>query len=338
MLSLQLPGEIHSGIDALEKIFDKDYESVLIISDGKLSQQSGALLKLRRKFDAMMTGNEAIISDNAQELFDRAKKYADSHIPEAIIAVGDGKTLDCGSAVSKLCGIPLISVIETLPCALCEFETLDLFLYKNAPDICIADPSFISLADSSKIAYEALGMSCLALESAVTCPDRYISSVASKAFYEIMRNILPSFRGEISARENLCSAMLAAYTAYINSFEYSWQSAAFRTASFFSQWNSDRIGILAVSAVNLAEYFCENYSDSYFALAQSFDLTPLDEIASSYLTGEIRRIQASMSVPFAVRHFMPDENDFDSACAGLSDTDRDLALRCYYGNITFIKS
>lgn len=338
MLSLQLPGEIHSGIDALEKIFDRDYENVLIISDSGLSQRSGALLKLRRKFNAVMTRNEVIISDNAQELFDRAKKYADSHIPEAIITVGDGKTLDCGSAVSKLCGIPLISVVETLPCALSEFDTLDMFLYKKAPDICIADPSFISLADSSKIAYEALGMSCLALESAVVSSDRYISSVGGRAFYEIMKNILPAFRGEISARENLCCAMLAAYTAYINSFEYSWQSAAFRTASFFSQWNSDRIGILAASAVNLAEYFSENFTESYSALARSFDITPLDEIASSYLTGEIRRIQASMSVPFAVKHFLPDESGFGSACNGLSDEDRDLIMRCYYGNITFIRS
>lgn len=337
MSCIQLPHIFYSGIDSFSKIFDKDYESVLIISDGNLSAKSGAILKLKRTFDAQVVRNEIIISDNADELFERAKKYADSHLPEALIAIGNGRTLDCGAAVSKLCGIPLVTVIETLPCALSEFDTLDPFLYKNAADILITDPSFITLCDSSKIAYEALGTAVLVLESAVVCPEKYLRAAAAEAFCEIYRNILPSYRGEISARENLLYALTWAHTAYINSFSYSWQSAAFRTVSFFSKWSRDRISILAVSAANLSEYLCENFYENFSALSQRISHSPLSENAPAFLIDEIRRIQATLSVPYALKNFMIDEKEFAAECEGISDEDRDLFYKCYYGNISFVK-
>ncbi|MCQ2470470.1 MAG: iron-containing alcohol dehydrogenase [Clostridia bacterium] len=339
MSCFQFPQKVISGIDSFEKLFDKDYESVLIISDGNLSQKSGALLKIKRKFDAILTRNETIISDDATELFDKAKKYADVHMPEAIIAIGDGKTLDCGRAVSRLCEIPLVTVIETLPSALTDFETLDIFLYKNSADICIIDPSFINISDSSKIAYEALGIGCLALESAVISTDRYISALAQKSFYEIYKNIMPAYRGEISARENLCNAMLSAYTAFINSFEYSWQSDSFRIASFFSKWSSNRISTLAVAFPSIAEHLYEKDPNGRFSLlAKGLDITPLSEIAPMFLNEEIRRIQATTAVPFALKNFLIDEDEFIASCGEISEEDKDLFYRCYYGSITFIKS
>ena len=338
MPRLQFPHRLYSGMEAFDNIFDKDYESVLIISDGNLSGKSGALIKLKRKFDSLLTRTEIFISDDSQELFSQAKKYCDVHIPEAIIALGDGKTLDCGRAVSMLCEIPLVCVIETAPCALTEYNTQDMFLYKNTSDVCIIDPMFINISDSSKIAYEALGTACLALESAVCGRDRYITAVASKAFYEIYKNIMPAYRGEISARENLCGAMYASYTAYINSFDYSWQSASFRIAEFFSKWSSDRISTLAACATGLAEYLNENFPDKFSALAKDMNLTPLHEIAPQFLIDEIRRIQATVSVPFALKNYLIDENDFTACCAELSEEEKDLFYRCYYGKITFIKS
>lgn len=338
MSYIQLPQKIIYGMEAFSKIFDESYGSVLIISDGNLSQKSGALLKLQRKFAALLTECETIISDSPSQLFEKAKKYASSHIPEAIIAIGTGEVLDCGRAVSGICEIPLVTVPETVSCALSEFETLDPFLYRKSAGISILDPVFINLADSAKIAYEALGTACLALECAAAGSGRYVRTAARKSFSEIYKNILPAFRGEISARENLLYAMHAAYVAYINGFDYSWQSVSFRTQSFFSQWNSSRISILAVCITGIAEYLSETQPDSFFEISDSLGLTPLEELSASYLLSEIRRIQASLSVPFALKNFMIDEASFYEKCSSVSDEDKDLACRCYYGNITFIKS
>ena len=338
MSRLQFPHRLYSGMAAFENIFNEDYESVLIISDGNLSGKSGALIKLKRKFDSLLTRAEVIVSDDSQELFSQAKKYCDVHIPEALIAMGDGKTLDCGRAVSGLCEIPLVCVIETVPCSLTEYNTQDMFLYKNSADICIIDPMFINISDSSKIAYEALGTACLALESAVCGKNRYITAVAAKAFYEIYKNIMPAYRGEISARENLVSAMYASYTAYINSFDYSWQSASFRIAEFFSKWNSEKISTLAVCITALSEYLNENFSEKFSAFSGGLKLTPLEEISPVFLIDEIRRIQATVSVPFALKNFLIDESDFAACCDEHSQEDRDLFYRCFYGKISFIKS
>ncbi len=337
MSVIQLPHKIYSGIDAFDKIFDKDFESVLIISDGILSQKSGTLFKLKRKLDALLTRSEVIVEEDVYEMFEKAKKYAETYLPEAVIAIGSGKVQDCGCAVSKLCEIPLISVVETLPTALTEFDTLDLFLYKNAAEICIIDPLFITQSESEKIAYEALGTACLALESSVVCRDRYIKELAKEAFSEIYKNIMPAYRGEISARENLCCAMYSAYIAFVNSFDYSWESVSFRISSFFSKWNSDRISSLAVCITNLSELFFEKYPNEFTSLAEDLQLTPLKEIAPSFLVEEIRRIQATLSIPFAMRNFMIDEDDFISSCNALSEDEKDISAKCFYGNVTFIK-
>lgn len=338
MQEIQLPKKIFYGMEALDKIFDESYGSVLIITDGNLSQKSGALLTLKRKFGALLTECEIIISDSPLELFKKSKKFASAHMPEAVIALGSGWVIDCGRAVSGVCEIPLATVFETASSAISEFETLDPFLYRKSSDICILDPSFINLADSPKIAFEALGTACLALESAVAGTDRYIRSLAQTAFYEIYKNIMPAYRGEISARENLLYAMHAAYTAYINSFQYSWQSPSYRIKSLFSQWSDSSLSILAVSITSIAELLCETEQNSFSETARLLELTPLEELAPQYLLNEIRRIQASLSVPFAMKNFMIDESAFTEKCSTLSEEDKDLALRCYYGNITFIKS
>lgn len=338
MSVFNFPQKIYSGIDSIEKIFDKDYESVLIVSDGILSQRNGILLKLKRKFDSNFTRCEVIVSEKSDELFEKSKKFAESHLPEALIAIGDGKTLDCGSAVSMLCDVPLVCVVETLPSALAEFDTLDVFLYKNAPDICILDPVFITNSDSSKTAYEALGTACLALECATLFKSRYIKSIALKSFCEIYKNILPAYRGEISARENLCYAMYTAYVAFINSFEHSWESVSFRISSFFSKWNSEKISSLAVCITTISEYLYEKNPDNFSEIAKELRLTPLDDIAPSFLIEEIRRIQATLSIPFALRNFLIDENEFLKSCSDLSEEDKDIVSRCFYGGVTFIKS
>lgn len=338
MSIFNFPQKVYSGINSVEKIFDKDYESVLIISDGVASQRNGTLLKLKRKFDSSFTRCEVIISDDADELFENSKKFVESHIPEAIIAIGDGKTIDCGGAVSRLCNIPFVSIVETLPSSLTEFDTLDLFLYKNTPDICILDPAFIVNSDSSKTAYEALGTACLALECATLCADRYIKAIAEKSFCEIYKNILPAYRGEISARENLCYAMYSAFIAFINSFEYSWESISFRTATFFSKWNSEKISSLAVCITNISEYLYEKYPENFGEIAKQLKLTPMEELAPSFLIDEIRRIQATLTIPFALRNFMIDEDEFLESCNELSQVDKDIFSRCFYGNATFIKS
>ncbi len=334
----QFPQILICGMDSLEKLFDEDYESVLIISDNKLSQRTGTLLKIKRKFDSVFTRNEIIISENANEVFEKGKAYLKANSVERIIAIGDGKILDCGKALSSICDVALICIVENLPGSLSDYDTLDSFLYRKSPDKVIIDPSFINLTDSAEIAYNALGTACLALEAYIMCPDRFISETGKKAFCEIIKHIMPAYRGEISARENLCNALFHAYNSYLNSFDYSWQSVSYRTAQFFSKWNDNKISILAVCITGIAQFLYDNYTEKFTLLADELKPTPVNENKSESLIDEIRKIQATLSIPYAVKNLSLNTEEFINSASCVSEEDRDLFYRCCFGNITFIKN
>lgn len=337
MNDMQFPSRLCCGMDSIQKLFDGENKRVLIISDGGTVMRTGALLKMKRKFEAGESKADILLNDNAEELFRLTREKIARDSPDLIVAAGDGKTLDCAAAVSSLTGISYVALPEVAPTALKEYDTLDIFLYKKAPEKCILDSESILAANSGKIAYEALALMCMATESAIKSNNRYISSLAETAVKEIYNNILPSYRGEISARENLSSAMYAAFEAYINSFEYSWQSACYRIASFFSSWELPMLTSIAAAFSELSEdLFCEN-EEAFSAFAVRLGIYKQSELAALNFTGDVRKLQAMLSVPSAARAFGISEGEFQKECKDMSDKDRDLIYRCYYGSLGFIK-
>ena len=337
MNCLRFPHELYCGADSLDKVFGKDYSDVLIISDSEPLTSYCFTQKILSGFNSLMTGTKLICSDEPDELFKHAYSFANTEMPESIVAVGSGFVQDCAAAVSRITETPFVSVVSTAPTSLHEYNTLDVFLYKSSPDVCIIDPSFITAADSLKLAYDALGMMTLALEASVCAGDRFISFTAQKAFCEIYNNIMPSFRGEISARENLVNAMYGAYSAYINSFAYSWESDAYRTASFFSGFSVSRLSALAVCITYLSEHYNEVYPEKFRALAALAE--PNEDIGSVslLLLNNIRRIQATLSFPSSIKNCSVSESDFLVISRSLSVEEKDFYCRCYYGNVNFVK-
>lgn len=337
MNDMHFPSKLCCGMDSLERLYDDDYKNVLIISNGDVPMRTGALLKIKRKLESCETRTEIIINDSASELFRLTRESAEKNVPDIIIALGDGKTIDCAAAVSNICDIPYAALPTVSPTELSEYDTLDIFLYKQSPELCILDPEFIIAANSGKIAYEALALMCMATESAVKSNSRYISGLALSAVREIYNNILPSYRGEISARENLCSAMYVAFVSFINSFEYSWQSDCYRVASFFSFLGIPMLTGIAAAFSELAEdMFCEN-EESFSFFAKGLGFYKQQELAALNFIGDIRKLQAMLSVPSAQRAFGIGEKEFQNMCKDMADKDRDLIYRCYYGSLGFVK-
>lgn len=337
MKNMIFPSKLYCGIDAVNSVFDIDYGSVMILSDNLTFIRSAAVSKIKQKFDTMLTKTNLIVSDNEGDLFDRAYSYADSEIPDAIIAAGDGKTLDCAAAVAKLTGVKLICLVGTAPGALCEYDTLDVFLYKTMPEVCILDPCFITYAASDKIAYEAMAMLNLAAESYMKASDIYIRKTAGEAFCEIYHNIIPSYTGEISAREKLLEGMYAAYTAYINSYDYAWESSSYRLGQFFSKWGIPKLSSIALASSYFAENFFDGDYERFRSLAHAAGVSRQKELAAIALKDSIIRIKAKLTIPSVIKNFGISEQDFLASCADLPDEDKDLYFRCYYGSFMIVK-
>ena len=337
MAELVLPEKIYYGIGSLDRIFDRDYQSVLIASDGDISQKSGALLEIERKFLSLMTKTHTAVSALPQELFEQCRKYVNTQLPDVIVGIGNAQTLDAVRAVSYFSGTPFIAVPECAPSALLEFDTLDVFLCRNMPSVCILDPDFINRRDSSGIAYEAFGTVCLCLESAVYAEDSYVSACAVQALESLFRNILPSYRGEISARENLLKAMYAAFWCYENTFSYSWESPSYLLSSFFSRRDIPKLSVLASALPFLFGRFREHDETKLFSACRALTQTPDDAERINTALHEIRKVQAILSVPSSVKNFSISEEEFERDASALSERDRELYEKCFNSNTVFVK-
>ena len=104
MDDMKFPSKLFCGMDSLEKIYDGDYKSVLIISNGGAPMKTGSLLKIKRKFEMDETKAEIIISDSAPELFALTREYTEKNTPDIIIALGGGKRM----TVPRQCQISAI--------------------------------------------------------------------------------------------------------------------------------------------------------------------------------------------------------------------------------------
>ena len=82
MDDMKFPSKLFCGMDSLEKIYDGDYKSVLIISNGGAPMKTGSLLKIKRKFEMDETKAEIIISDSAPELFALTREYTEKDTPD----------------------------------------------------------------------------------------------------------------------------------------------------------------------------------------------------------------------------------------------------------------
>ncbi len=309
MSLIQLPEFIYTGMNSLSKILDFSYKSILIITDSETAEKSEVLKILLSKADEKKINSTLVSGDSCISIFSQVEEKLMDVTPEALIAFGDGKILDCVSAISSLSEIPFATIPSVAPTALWDSDSVDAFLSKKLSRICILEPEMIIRANSTKIAYEGMAMLALAGESMQTAQNRYVKSLAQKAFYEIFNNLFSAYTGEISARENLLEGMYWAYVAYVNSYEFSWESALYRYCDFFSAFEIDKLSLLAVSSVQILK----------------------EASVDENLIDKVRRLRAKLSIPKSVKNLSVDEEIFLQKTEVLGDEEKELFSACYYG-------
>ncbi len=333
MSVLQLPEYIYTGMDSACKILDLQYKNVLIAADSGVSQNTDIIKILEAKAACCKIKVNTIICDSCLSFFDKVQEKLMEDPPEIIIVAGNGKAIDCISAISSITQIPFASIPMCAPTALWDSDCVDAFLNKKVPKICVLDPEMISSANSAGIAYEGLGMLTLSAESYLYAPDRYIKNLAKTAFLQIYDNLFSAFKGEISARENLLEAMYWAYLAYINSYEYSWESGCYRLCDFFEQFDIDALSILAVSCVGITETVYKDNENELINLSKELGTAKTN--GADYCIECIRKLRAQMSVPMSVKNLGADERKFHELCKEAGEDDARLFSLVYYGDKKF---
>ncbi|MBQ8783817.1 MAG: iron-containing alcohol dehydrogenase [Clostridia bacterium] len=337
MAVLQLPEYIYSGMDSISRIFDSECKKMLVISSVDAERSTNILSAFFQKAQKHSVKADFLTEDNPSELFSLIQEKLVDETPELIVAVGDGKIIDCAMAVSSMSGIPYCAVPQVAPSALWESDSVEAFMTRKIPSVCVLDPDIIVNSNSAKIAYEGLGMLTVCAESFLCADGRYVKSMAKTAFRQIYENLFDAFKGEISARENLLEGMYWAYISFVNSHDFSWESPCYRLCDFFKSFGIDALSLLAASCVQVVKNVYKDNESALRELACEVNASNQQELSSMYLIEKIRQIRAKMFVPSCIRNLGADEGRFLILSQELGEEDRQMLFDCYYPDRSYSK-
>lgn len=332
MAVLQLPEWIYSGLDSIGGIFEPEWRKMLVIADSTVNFSSSVFEVISQKAQKHNVMADFLMVEDHTVLTDEIQEKLMEEIPEVLVAVGDGRTIDRVAAASALSGIPYYAVPQCAPTALWSEDEIEVILTRRMPFGYILDPDMIVGTNSVKIAYEGLGMLTLCAESCLKAGNRYIRALARKAFIQIATNLFSAYKGEISAREDLLEAMGWAHIAYTNSFSFSWESPCYRLCEFFKPFGVDSLSILAVSGVQLIKRIFTNDIDELDKIAGEMIAEDVTVINGDRLIEKIRRLRAKMSVPSCIKNINISEAVFLKMADETNEEDRILFTECFYGD------
>ena len=338
MPEIYLPEKIIFERNVLDKFSPEEAERAILISDSEILKNRGTLDKLLNKSMRMISQVNLIVNTNVYELYRQAAEIFYSGEIDLIVAIGSSAVIDCGMLLShqsraKFTAIPCCSA-----CSMTDFEADRYHHYRHSPNTVILDPALTECLPSGMIAYDAMSSFAYAVDTVASNDNIIVRNLAIHGAVEIYRNIIPAYRGNITAIEKLLYAMYFAVAAHRN-FAEAGNSYLNRVSSFFSEFGYSKSSVCALVFPNIAEYDENLFRNGLFETAKAVGIAKDDDdpyYANTELIDRMRKLQASVGIPRAVSGFNLTENAYQSRKihSNIPDTLLDL---CYYGSFKFMK-
>lgn len=338
MPEILMPKRIVYGKNAADKLSLGQSEHTLILSDGGFLKSRGFLKNIERQVRRTAADVSIIINENVHDLYTEAAEVYFSREADRIIAVGGAGVIDCAMLLSNESNADFTAIPVSSACAMTDFENGRYFDYRKAPDCIVLDPSLMHCVNSAALAYD--GLACLAYAMDALCENSnsIVYSIAFDGASGIIRNIIPSFRGNMEVLEKLMYSMYLCVAAHRNTSE-SDRSLFTRVSEFFSDFGYPKTSILAVCIPSVTEYESDLVNGILHDLSRALGISHSDdsrETAAAKMLDEIRRIQASLSIPRSISGFGLSSEKYNS-CKNDADVPADLLDLCYHGSFKFMK-
>ncbi len=338
MPQLLMPGRIIYGKGSLDKISPLRRDHTIIISDGGYLESRGFIHTAGDRIKRTSARVSTIINGNTDELYRTAAETYFADEADCITAIGSAAVIDCGMLLAHESGAEFIAVPVSSACAMTDFETGKYFSYRRSPDCVVLDPELMHCVSSASVAYD--GFACFAYAADALCEsgNSIIRSLAFDAAAGILRNIVPAFRGNMDALEKLMYAMYTAVAAHRNA-KHADASLLTEASEFFSSFGYPKPSVCAVCIPSVIEFAADIMSDELQNLSSFLGISHPDDsrdTAAAKMLDEIRRIQASLSVPRSISGFGLNADDYNLQ-KKKSGVPSDLLDLCYYGSFKFVK-
>ncbi|MBQ8087878.1 MAG: iron-containing alcohol dehydrogenase [Clostridia bacterium] len=400
MARFTLPRDIYFGKGALENLKNLKGKKAIICVGGGSMKRFGFLDRAKQYLETAgmeVALFESIESDPSVETVMKGAAVMQEFGPDWIVAIGGGSPIDAAKAMwikyeypectfedmCKVFGIPelrrkarfcAVSSTSGTATEVTAFSIITDYVkgikypiadFEITPDVAIVDPELAETMPKKLVAHTGMDAMTHAIEAYVsTAHSDYTDPLAIHAIEMIMKDLVPSYNGDMPARDRMHDAQCLAGMAFSNALLGIVHSMAHKTGAAFADYGAHIIHG-AANAMYLPKVIAFNAKDEtakkrygvivdYMGIAEANDS---DDIKVSKLIAFLRDMNDQLNIPHCIgkygadsypaeQGFVPEEvflkrlpdiakNAIGDACTGSnprqpSQEEMEKLLKCCY--------
>ena len=355
MARFTLPRDIYHGKDALEALKSFEGKRAIVCTGGGSMKRFGFLDKVVSYLhEAGMEVQlfEGIEPDPSVETVMRGAEAMEKFQPDWIVAIGGGSPIDAAKAMwikyeypeltfadmCKVFGIPKLRrkahfcAISSTSGTATEVTAFSIITdyqkgikypiadFEITPDVAIVDPELAHTMPQKLVAHTGMDAMTHAIEAYVSTANcDYTDPLAIHAIEMIMNDLIPSYNGDMNARDRMHNAQCLAGMAFSNALLGIVHSMAHKTGAAFADYGAHIIHG-AANAMYLPKVIAFNAKNPeaaarYGVIADNMKLggnTDAEKVA--LLIAHLRHMNDELNIPHCIKNYgadsYPTENGF----------------------------
>ncbi len=349
MARFTLPRDIYFGKGALENLKGLKGKKAIICVGGGSMKRFGFLDRAKKCLEEAgmeVALFEGIESDPSVDTVMKGAKVMQDFGPDWIVAIGGGSPIDAAKAMwikyeypectfedmCKVFGIPelrrkahfcAVSSTSGTATEVTAFSIITDYQkgikypiadFEITPDVAIVDPELAETMPKKLVAHTGMDAMTHAIEAYVsTANSDYTDPLAIHAIEMIMKDLVPSYNGDMTARDHMHDAQCLAGMAFSNALLGIVHSMAHKTGAIFADYGAHIIHG-AANAMYLPKVIAFNAKDAtakkrygvivdYMGIADKGDS---DDVKVEKLIAFLRGMNDQLNIPHCIQHYGAD--------------------------------
>ena len=324
MPEIILPKKIVFGSASLKDNPFSDFSNAVFISDCKDILRLNAFFTDDKAAPKLIPEVSVFINESTDPLADFAAKKIHANHAELLIAAGSPSLLDRAAELA----VDYATELSVIPsCGLTDSP----FSPPAPPQSAILAPQLICTINAIGTAYRSAAALSLCIDAYLYSEDAVFGGLILNTVEEIEKNMLPAYRGEISALFRLYYALFA---AGIVAYSFQGDTPLRKSVLFFTELGTPQAGTAAVCLPNALEWN-DATADKCAVLLQQFGISPSDNPTSA-LAEYLRRKFAAVGIQRSVHAFFDDEWRYTAKAEEYHEL-KPLLDNCFYGSRRFVR-
>ena len=355
MARFTLPRDLYHGKGALEELKHFEGKKAVVCVGGGSMKRFGFLdraVGYLKEAGMEVELIEGIESDPSVETVMKGAQKMIEFQPDWIIAMGGGSPIDAAKAMwikyeypdvtfedmCKVFGLPKLRqkahfcAISSTSGTATEVTAFSIITdyqkgikypiadFEITPDVAIVDPDLAETMPKKLVAHTGMDAMTHAIEAYVSTANcDFTDPLAIHAIEMIMKGLIPSYNGDMAARDNMHNAQCLAGMAFSNALLGIVHSMAHKTGAAFADYGAHIIHG-AANAMYLPKVIAFNAKDEtakkrYGVIADYMHLGGNnDDEKVQLLIQYLRNMNDELNIPHCIKHYGPDsfptENGF----------------------------